>query len=278
MSLYSYYVGLDLGQSQDYTAVSVLEEPVYLHPEHAAYFSAFDNDGKLLEHWVSPALLTPHVVEQALSIAWYYGRPPDPPISVRHLERFDLGTPYPRIIERVQALLGTPPLRSCRTIFLVDKTGVGAGVVDAFVEAGVSLKAITIHGGSEVGKDPQRPGYRVPKRDLVSAVQVLLQNRRLKVSGALPLAETLKKELLNFRVKIDPNTAHDSYEHWREGDHDDLVLATAVAAWFRQWWNRDIDKRSARDGGHYVADGYAQQQWDAPTLHPGVERVAGWRH
>jgi hypothetical protein len=44
--------------------------------------------------------------------------------------------------------------------------------------------------------------------------------------------KTLKKELLNFKRKINLNTAHDSYEHWREGDHDDLVLATSLAVWF----------------------------------------------
>ena len=42
-------------------------------------------------------------------------------------------------------------------------------------------------------------------------------------------------------MKIDPKTAHDSYEHWREGDHDDLVLAVSMAAWFRQYWNRYLD-------------------------------------
>jgi len=119
----------------------------------------------------------------------------------------------------------------------VDKTGVGAGVVDHFLHLGINPTAITIHGGSEVSVDPQRPGYRVPKRDLVSAVQVLLQTSRLKVAASLPEAETLRRELLNFRVKIDPRTAHDSYEHWREGDHDDLVLATAMACWFATWWS-----------------------------------------
>jgi hypothetical protein len=57
----------------------------------------------------------------------------------------------------------------------------------------------------------------------------------------LPEAEILKKELLNFRMKIDPKTAHDSYEHWRESEHDDLVLAVSMAAWFRQYWNRHLD-------------------------------------
>jgi hypothetical protein len=30
---------------------------------------------------------------------------------------------------------------------------------------------------------------------------------------------------------VNISTAHDSYEAWREGDHDDLVLATALACW-----------------------------------------------
>jgi hypothetical protein len=37
--------------------------------------------------------------------------------------------------------------------------------------------------------------------------------------------------MLNFKRKINLKTAHDSYEHWRETDHDDLVLATALACW-----------------------------------------------
>jgi len=32
-------------------------------------------------------------------------------------------------------------------------------------------------------------------------------------------------------VKINLATGHDSYEAWREGDHDDLVLAVAMACW-----------------------------------------------
>ena len=35
-------------------------------------------------------------------------------------------------------------------------------------------------------------------------------------------------------MKIDPITAHDSYGAWREGQHDDLVLAVALAVWFAE--------------------------------------------
>ena len=62
-------------------------------------------------------------------------------------------------------------------------------------------------------------------------MQVAVQGERLKVAKGLPEAMTLINELLNFRVKINLKTAHDSYEAWREGVHDDLVLSVALACW-----------------------------------------------
>ncbi len=60
---------------------------------------------------------------------------------------------------------------------------------------------------------------------------MLLQNQRLKIAEGLPLADILTRELLAFRVKINLSTGHDSYEAWRERDHDDLVLAVALACY-----------------------------------------------
>jgi hypothetical protein len=74
-------------------------------------------------------------------------------------------------------------------------------------------------------------GLRVPKRDLASAPLVLTQNKQLKLAEGLQLAPVLKRELLNCKVKINIATGHDSYEAWREGDHDDLVLAVAMGCW-----------------------------------------------
>ena len=240
---FSYYVGLDLGQSQDYTALTVVEEPVWVSTDalQAGGWAWQMNIGE--GSWVSPSSLSQWQLEEVLSINYHYGRPPEVPLSLRHLERFELGTRYPVIIDRIRGLLSSGALRNKRVALLVDKTGVGASVVDSLARAGLSPIAVTIHGGSRVSRDEH--GYRVPKRDLVSAVQVLLQNGRLRIAEGLPLAETLRSELLNFRLKIDPKTAHDSYEHWREADHDDLVLAAAMACWFRQWFNHHIDTANA---------------------------------
>jgi hypothetical protein len=39
------------------------------------------------------------------------------------------------------------------------------------------------------------------------------------------------EEPLNFKVKIEPKMAHDSYAAWRENQHDDLICAVALAGW-----------------------------------------------
>ncbi len=89
---------------------------------------------------------------------------------------------------------------------------------------------ITITGGDSVTK-AEDGGLRVPKRDLASAPLVLMQNGQLKIAQEMALAETLRKEPLNSKVKINIATAHDSYEAWREGEHDDLVLSVALSCW-----------------------------------------------
>jgi hypothetical protein len=237
-----YYLGLDLGQARDYSALAILEEQLYVGDAWAnEVLHQQDYDKGLSAGWVSPAAITPYQAGLALRLSGENGRPAEVPLAVRHLERFELGTKYTTVVDSVAPRVRSEPLRRMPAVLLVDKTGVGAAVLDSFTHARIGAVAITLHGGSSVARDPQRAGFRVPKRDLVTVTQVLLQNGRLRVAAELPEAETLKRELLNFRVKIDPKTAHDSYEHWREAEHDDLVLAVSMAAWFRQYWNRHLD-------------------------------------
>lgn len=177
----------------------------------------------------------------------------------RHLHRWPLRTSYPAIADDVVKLLRA--LKSPAPVTLaVDATGVGAPVIDLLDSAldaqthphvavgwldmntgayesetrppDVDLHAIQITGGDAVTRDGRLT--RVPKRDLVSTAQVAFQTDRLKIAPALPLAQTLCSELQNFQVKISLDTAHDSYGTWREGAHDDLVLAVCLALWTAQ--------------------------------------------
>jgi hypothetical protein len=179
-----WFVGLDLGQAHDFTALCVLERK--------------DHKGQL------------------------------PLFNCRHLWRVR-EIPYPDVVEQVLELIQAPEMTG-KVDLVVDYTGCGRAVVDLFRRAGLRPIAVTIHGGDAVTRDGE--SYRVPKRDLVGAVTTLMQSGRLRFAAKHELTPVLREELQNFKVRIDAVTAHDSYSAWREGQHDDLVLAVAIAAWW----------------------------------------------
>lgn len=196
----TYFAGLDLGQASDPSALAIAERLQKPTGEVNARFQS---------------KLSP------------------PAYHFRYLERFTLGTAYPDQVQHVKSLVEQPPLKG-KVKLVLDYTGCSRPVFDMFQAAKIScpVYGVSIHGGDAVSHEGGL--YRVPKRDLAAIVQVLLQSNRLKIAEALPEATTLVKELLNFKVKIDPVTAHDSYAAWREGVHDDLVLALALACWFAE--------------------------------------------
>jgi len=178
-----FFMGLDLGQSNDYTALCILEKT------------------------------TPQ------------GQQAQPIHHCRHLQRFPLGTKYPAIVAAVQTMLATPDLKG-KCELVVDASGVGRPVVDMFTQAGLKPVAVTITGGTRA--NCENGMWSVPKRILVSTLQVLLQGHRLEIVD-VPERATLIKEMLAFQVSI-TEAANDTYGG-RTGTHDDLVLAVALAAW-----------------------------------------------
>ena len=150
--------------------------------------------------------------------------------AARHLRRWQLGTSYPAITKEVAELVTTAPL--CWPKLAVDETGAGRAVVDMIRAAGVAAQVVPITVTAGHAITPQDDGsYHVAKKQLVSVVQAALQTRRLKVAPQLREARTLQQELSTFKVKVNLATANESFEAWRERDHDDLVLAVALAVW-----------------------------------------------
>ncbi len=94
----------------------------------------------------------------------------------------------------------------------------------------LSVIPVTITAGGS-GTGSVFSGYNVPKRELVSNLAIIFQAGRLKISRKLPEASQLVEELQKFKIKITP-AGNDTYEAWRESDHDDLVVAAAMAAWY----------------------------------------------
>ena len=69
----------------------------------------------------------------------------------------------------------------------------------------------------------------VSKRELVRGLVTAFEGGRLKVAKGLPLADAFMDELQAFRVRLTAK-GHDTYAA-RAGEHDDLVIAVALAVW-----------------------------------------------
>ncbi len=86
-------------------------------------------------------------------------------------------------------------------------------------------QSAVIAGGRETSAT--RTGWSVPKGELVSKLQALLHAGDLRIAAGLQDATVLARELQDFRVRFtDHGNATFSA---REGAHDDLVLALALA-------------------------------------------------
>lgn len=172
---------------------------------------------------------------------------PEPIYNLGHIERIQLQTRYPAIVKHVGTVITA--LRALDpqpwVTLVVDYTGVGRPVADMMVDANYDceLVLVTITGGDTVNKG-ELGELRVPKRDLASSIQRLLQEGRLIMPDEHPMTETLSTELTGFRVKINLR-GHDSYgagDDWRSAKHDDLVLGLAVACWYAESSGRLVEE------------------------------------
>jgi hypothetical protein len=108
-----FFVGLDLGQKQDFSAVAVVER------------------AEREKAWLSPEFRC---------------------MRVRYLERLPLGTPYVKVVSRVGEIMQHPalagPLRQQGRL-VVDATGVGAPVVEMLraIRPACLVTAVTITSG-----------------------------------------------------------------------------------------------------------------------------------
>ncbi len=189
-------------------------------------------------------------------------------LALRHLLRWPRGTSYAAIAAEVAELVRTPPLSGTRLV--VDQTGTGRPVSDLVRNEvkDASVVAVTVTGGYATQRDTAG-GWNVPKTELVSVMQVLLQAYRLRVANGLHHAEILVRELHNFRVKH-PTSGTEERMSWREGDQDDLVFAVALACWFVE--------RRCPDWGWVIALNRELREAAREAPQPGAwGRAGAWR-
>jgi hypothetical protein len=224
-----YYVGLDLGQSRDHTAIAVVQR------------------AELKGGW------------DGVAYAWKKVAA----LRLRYLERMPLGITYPEMVDRVREVVEHRELAG-RCTLVVDGTGVGRPVVDLLHDArfGCNILPVTITGGD--AETSIHGYYGVPKRDLITNLQVLLQQKKLQVAADLEHGPLLVKEMSEMQVRITP-AGRELYGTWREGQHDDLTFAVALACW---WVGKEYGRQAAGEAGYWCWAG--QAEWEK-----GLRQVVG---
>jgi hypothetical protein len=188
----NFYIGLDLGQRRNFTALAVIEK----------HFQPFWGD-----QWITARRNEKGVTR----------------FMVRALERIRLATPYPDIVDYVETVLNSADLLPHPKILIVDGTGVGAPVVDLLRRAklGCTMIPVTITGSTTSQSATYNHGYQsIPKSLLLTSLQVTLQQGLLEISQSCAQTAILEKELIHLRMQ------GPTY-----GQHDDLALALSLANW-----------------------------------------------
>jgi len=191
-------IGVDIGQKRDPTAVCVSEivERIQTPPEY--------------EFWQEPEVETIYLI--------------------RFLERLPLGLSYPKIAERLAEIAEGVRFKmpDADVRLYVDQTGVGAPVVDSLRERiDLPLIGVTLAAGEKLTVKGNEA--RLGKAFLVSRLQVLLQNGRIRLPKTAE-AEELARELLDFEIKVDQDGT-DRYGA-KVGSHDDLTIALGLSILF----------------------------------------------
>jgi len=169
-----YYLGLDLGQRVDHTAMALVTPVV-------------EADGGVdYLRWMQPT------VER---------------LRVRHLERLPLGTRYGEVVRRVRALTSGPEMARCEVV--ADATGVGMPVVEMLREAGLKAQVVpvTITSGGSARLDGIV--WHMPRRDLLGKLVVEFEQGRLRLPAKSGLAGRLREEIAGVQAGPGRGSGHD---------------------------------------------------------------------
>jgi hypothetical protein len=176
-----------------------------------------------------------HSALAALHLRWTpQGRCPvtfeyqfEPHLEIRFLKRFPIGITYEKLYELLKEAFQhfdpTLPWRAKHLI--IDAGGPGPPLVDRLrrhLSESVRIKPVIITGGK--GANSLSGGYTgVPRRTIVSNLQLLMGARTIKCDPKLDSWPILKAELL----ELSGATTHpEDYK-----SHDDVAMATGLAAW-----------------------------------------------
>lgn len=170
----NHYIGVDLGQRRDYTAIAVItERQIFAGRDKVSY---------------QPVRHTE--------------------LHLSYLKRLPLRTPYTSLPPRLRNLVTI--LNPTRVTVAVDASGPGVPVVDMLHRAGLGadiLAAFIAAAGD--GKSRKNGFYTIGRNTLLSLLRIALERRMLKFATALKLRPELDAELIGLSANPNLAGAHD---------------------------------------------------------------------
>ena len=194
-----YFLGLDIGQMQDFSALTLLARRIEV-PDPLAW-------------------------DSSMAYSMYY------PVVMR---QFDLGTPYYVIEKEVARIWALPELMVSENWIAVDATGVGSPIVENLrMTHGLPVQSIIITGG-ETAKQVGDTEYHVGKEHLVTALVDMVQRKRLIIPEGVDAYDVFFNQLEVFGYKVNKSTGNVSWEAMKEQVHDDVIISVALALWMAE--------------------------------------------
>lgn len=191
-----FFCGLDVAQMNDYSALAIFQR-TFTNEEHLDRETQVRYDLVFLERW-----------------------------KVR----------YPELLEKLGKVFSTPELGGWG-VLATDATGPGLPFYEdlrrdtVLRESVQEISPVVITGG----QNTTRAGdfWHVPKTHLITPLQTTFQRQEVKIPRGLAYLDTLREELRDYEMKVTANRNITYSNNPREGgaQHDDLILAAALAYW-----------------------------------------------
>jgi hypothetical protein len=216
------HIGIDLGQRQDPSTIAVVEVG------ERATTRTYRQRGQI----------------------WNV---PESTYKVQEMTRLDLGTSYVQVSAHIVNIVGalwqweyelrrtgaiTPYEPALSVDIWADATGVGRPVMDLLSEGlqasprtdRATLHPVVFTHGDRFDRNAGKDGVTdvLGKAYLVSRLQVLFQELRIKLPPNHEDAQIMAKELKDYEICVDEK-ANDTYGAFTVGSHDDYVTALGLA-------------------------------------------------
>lgn len=205
------FIGCDLGAEHDYTtavAVERIKTTLFDKWQPAPASARVELNNPMSE--LEPTFAT------------------DITFVVRRIDRLRLGTSYADVTRFLLNLVNLPGVKELHPVIVLDRTGLGAPVMDYIEEGGVrDIIGVTTTGGQTITEDGNL--WHVPKSEIVAMMKSCLGRGILKIAGGIENGELLRQETKEFMIKR-TDAGNIKWEA-PQGQHDDVLFGAMLGLW-----------------------------------------------